>query len=856
VPDNSPPLPADEALTTFRLPSGYRIELVASEPLIQEPVAIDWDTAGRLWAVEMPGFMANITGSNERDPIGRVVVLEDTDDDGRMNKRTVFADRLVLARSIKVLEQGVLVAEPPNLWLMRDVDGDLRMDTKRLVTNRYGRLEGDPQNNANGLHWGLDNRIHSAGQSEIELQLKNGDFEVRSTLQRGEWGVTHDDAGRVYRNTNESALHVDLVPTIYFARNPNLLRTRGSYERLADDENQLNVVWPIRPNPGTNRAYQTGIDRADGSLERFTAVCAPLVYRGDRLPAELYGSAFVAEPAANLVSRLILSRDDTTLRARKAYERGEFLASTDERFRPVFLSNAPDGTLYVVDMYRGIIEHRLSLTVYLRDYILARQLDRHTGFGRIYRVVHESTRRDTSQDLASATSAALVGVLSHPNGWRRDIAQQLLVERADKSVIPALQRALLSRDPRTRLHALWTLDALDGLNAALLTVSLKDRSPDVRSAAIRASERWLTGPVNPQQMGVRFAVSMQTRTDDPAWEVRYQLAASLGAMDAKPRESAAVTMLAKHAGDPIVVDALLSGLRGSELPVLRAFVRSPAFVASDAADAAIATIAATVVRSGQDAPIQELFRWAADGTRPERERAALVRGMAVALTGAPMPGARSERAAAPVTTGLPCPTCPGGRAGPGGAYAYSTPEDFVVASGRASGRGGGRMLRLNRKPATPAADDSLVQRVESVLARVTWPDKPGEVPVAALTSEEQARFNAGREVYANVCQACHQPDGRGQDKIAASLIDSRLALAPSEIPIRILLNGKEGSTGLMPPIGATLSDQQIANVLTYIRRDWGHTAAPVSSVEVKTVRELTAGRTKPYTHEELVKQIK
>ena len=185
----------------------------------------------------------------------------------------------------------------------------------------------------------------------------------------------------------------------------------------------------MRPNPGTNRAYQTGIDRADGSLARFTAVCAPLVYRGDRLPAELYGNVFVAEPAANLVSRIMLSDDGGTLRARKAYDRGEFLASTDERFRPVYLSNAPDGTLYVVDMYRGILEHRNSLTSYLRDHILASNLEQPTGFGRIYRVVHDTTRRDTSRALSTASPAELVAALSHPNGWRRDTAQRLLVER-------------------------------------------------------------------------------------------------------------------------------------------------------------------------------------------------------------------------------------------------------------------------------------------------------------------------------------------------------------------------------------------------------------------------------------------
>src|SRR5215203_2955072 len=141
LPPESPPLAAEDALHTFFMPPGYRIELVASEPLVQEPVAMDWDTSGRLWIVEMPGFMANLTGSNEHDPIGRIVVLEDTDRDGRMDKRTVFADRLVLARSIKVLERGVLVAEPPNLWLMSDADGDLKMDRRTLVSDQFGRRD-------------------------------------------------------------------------------------------------------------------------------------------------------------------------------------------------------------------------------------------------------------------------------------------------------------------------------------------------------------------------------------------------------------------------------------------------------------------------------------------------------------------------------------------------------------------------------------------------------------------------------------------------------------------------------------------------------------------------------------------
>ena len=364
----SPVLSPAEALKSFVLPPGYRLELVASEPLIQDPVFIDWDPDGRMWAVEMPGYMLDITASRELEPVGRIVVFEDTNADGKMDKRTVFADGLVLARALKVLDRGVLVGEPPNLWLMRDTNGDLKMDSRELVTDTYGRRDANVEHNANGLFWAMDNRLYTS-ETDMYVRLRNGKFEVNKTLSRGQWGLSQDDAGRIYRNTNSSALYVDVVPTPYFTRNPTMLRTRGSYEFLGQDGTDINITWPIHPTSGVNRGYQAGVLREDGSLASFTAVAAPTIYRGDRLPAELSGNAFVAEPSGNLVSRIIIDDDGKGLRGRKAYARGEFIVSTDERFRPVYLSSAPDGTLYVVDLYRGIIQHKGYITEYLHDQI-------------------------------------------------------------------------------------------------------------------------------------------------------------------------------------------------------------------------------------------------------------------------------------------------------------------------------------------------------------------------------------------------------------------------------------------------------------------------------------------------------
>jgi mono/diheme cytochrome c family protein len=672
--------------------------------------------------------------------------------------------------------------------------------------------------------------------------------------------VTHDDAGRIYRNTNESALHVDLVQTAYYARNPNLLRTRGSYERLASANEELNIVWPVRPNPGTNRAYQAGIDRPDGTLLKFTAVCAPAVYRGDRLPAELYGNVFVAEPAANLVSRLVLEDDGSTLWARKAYERGEFLASTDERFRPVYILNAPDGTLYIADMYRGIIEHRISITEYLRDQILGRKLEQPTGMGRIYRVVHETTRRDTTRVLANATPARLVETLSHPNGWWRDTAQRLLVERSGRTTVarnfssaivtPTLvQLAGGAKDARTRLHALWTLDGIDAISPVVVMKALEDPARDVRVSAVRVAERWLAEASHP----IRDAVLR--RLDDGDWWVRQQLAASIGLMPAGPREAAAAVLLERYATDPVVVDATLSGLRGSERIVLDTLLRAAEQTAQR--DAAITMLAATIVRGGQDAAIQHVLASIADGRLPAWQRSALLRGAEVTLLGAAMPGPpprrreSSTQAPAKPAEPLPCPTCPGGRAGPGGAYAFTKPAE----AGRGRGRGGLSRLRLNREPAALTAlkadGGELAARAAAVLARVAWPGKPGVATVTPLTTDEQQRYDAGQELYRNTCQSCHQPDGRGQDRLAPTLIDSEWALGPSEIPVRILLHGKEGSFGLMPPIGAALTDEQVAAVLTYIRREWGHTGTPVTAAMVKAVRAATAGRIRPWTKAEL-----
>jgi mono/diheme cytochrome c family protein/HEAT repeat protein len=589
------------------------------------------------------------------------------------------------------------------------------------------------------------------------------------------------------------------------------------------------------------------------------------VYRGDRLPSELYGNVFVAEPAGNLVSRILITDDGGTLRGRKAYERAEFIASTDERFRPVSLSSAPDGTLYVVDMYRGIIQHHVFITEYLRDQILSRHLEQPIGRGRIWRVVHDTTRRAGNPSLTKASATSLVELLSHPNGWWRDTAQRLLVERGDRSVVAALKTlAIDAEQPRTRLHALWTLDGLDAIDAASVTRALRDRSRDVRMSAVRLAERWLSEGNQAVQAAVLALIS------DPDWAVRDQLGASLGELPAPAKETAVAAFLERNANDAVAVDAALSGLKGSETAVLEKVMTG--VDETPQRTTAITMLAATIVSGGQDAVVQKVFDAIAERTRPSWQRSALLRGAEVTLLGAVAPGSLPGRGGARgrgMSAEAPCPTCPGARGGPGGAAAFPRARgaDAALLEGGAAGPGGtrgdrgrgrsGRSLKLTREPSALTAlaganAGDLSSRAAALLARIEWPGKPGAAAaVTPLTPAEQARFDAGRSVYQNLCVACHQPDGRGLDTIAPPLIGSEFALGPAGIPIRIVLNGKEGTVGLMPPLGASLSDDQIADVLTYIRREWGQAGSPIDPALVARIRAETAGRTRPWTNEEL-----
>jgi mono/diheme cytochrome c family protein len=788
----SPPLAPADALKTFTLPPGYRLELVASEPMVGDPVWMDMDPDGRLWVVEMRGYMPTFDGKGEDAPVGQIVVLEDTDDDGKADKRTVFLDGLVQPRTIKVLDHGVLVIAPPQLILARDTNGDLKADTREVLRTDVGVKGGNPEHSPNSLLWALDNWLYTAEYATDFRWTRNG-IESAKSLSRGQWGISMDDTGRVYRNWNDDPLRVDYTPGRLLARNPSAVRTRGVYEPVTQDLD----VWAARPTPAVNRGYRDGVLRPDGSLASFQAAGTPTVFRGDRLPADVRGSVFVTEPAGNLVRRFLVKEGaDGRITATNAHPKSEFLTSTDERFRPVNLFSAADGTLYIADMYRGVIQHLQYQSEYLKNQIRDRGLVEPTGLGRIYRVVHASTQRAERPALSAKTPAELVRVLSHANGWYRDTAQRLLVERGDTTVAPALT-ALVSTAPdaRTRLHALATLDGLGALDATIVQRGLRDTAPEVRAAAIRVAEPWLAKPGDP------LATAVWRLAADPAPRVRWQLAVSLAAFPVDVRVDHAAQLLAKNGRDPFLVDGVVSSLTGLEHQALARLLAQPG-----SSGDALGVLAGAVARAGNPAAVAELWTRIADPRRPVAERLAMVKGTELAL-GTESFGVRTARrltlAAAP---------------------------DPLLARAHEGGE-----------------IDALIVKV---LDGMDWPGKPRKVEtVAPLTAEEQQRFAAGQEIYGRLCVACHQPDGRGREGLAPALAGSPFVTGRAGIMARIVIQGKEGKA-MMPPLG-TLSDAEIAAVLTFVRRSFGHTASPVDVALVREVRGSALGRERPWTEPEL-----
>ncbi|MDB5240908.1 MAG: cytochrome, partial [Spirosoma sp.] len=480
---NPVPLTPEQSLKAFQVPRGYHMELVASEPMIHEPVAIAWDGNARMYVAEMDTYMQDADATNEHEPLSRVMLLEDTNGDGKMDKSSVFIDKLMLPRMLLCVNHELIVNETDtyDLWRYKDTNGDGVADDKKRIYQVDRKAPGNLEHQRSGLDWNLDNWIYVT-VDPVRFRYTNGTVTVDSlpSGSNGQWGLTHDNYGRLFfsRGGGENA-------GSGFQINPKY----GALE-FADayDEQTFSPVWSIIANPDAQGGSKRL--RPDSTLNHFTAGCGQSIYRGDKLPADLVGDYLICEPVARIVRRAHVVNQQGKTQLVNVYNQQEFIASSDFYFRPVNTYTGPDGSLYVVDMNRGIIQESqwTPKGSWIRPQIERLGLDKQIQRGRIWRLVQDGVKPGPKPHLLDEPASKLVTYLGHPNGWWRDNAQKQLIALGDKSVAPTLQQMAEGRQANgakkpsalARIHALWTLEGLAALEQTTIASALKDEDPQVR----------------------------------------------------------------------------------------------------------------------------------------------------------------------------------------------------------------------------------------------------------------------------------------------------------------------------------------------------------------------------------------
>lgn len=721
---NAPVIPAEHSISKMTVEDGFEVKLVASEPVVSTPVAMNFDNKNRMWVVEMQNYMPDMEGYGEDKPTSKIVILEDSDNDGVADKRKVFLDSLILPRALCLIENGILVVEPPRLWYYEIVND--KPGRKTLVDDAYTQGE-NVEGMANGLYRAMDNWIYNSG-SDKRYRKKGDKWLIEHTHLRGQWGISQDDQGRLYYNNNSQNLLGDYYSPGLGAYNSNLQRVKGFSERILTD----NRVYPGRPTPGVNRGYKEGILDSTMRLKAFTAGSGPVIYRGDLFGQAYYSNAFVGEPAANIIKRNIIKEDGTVVSGEQAYEGKEFLSSVDERFRPVTLYNGPDGALYVLDMYRGIIEHKAFMTDYLKEQIKKRNLDKEISCGRIYKIVPKN--KTAKPVVMPADPEQLVKLLEHPNGWIRDRAQQTLVDGKNVQVAPQLRRLLGSGKPVTISHALWTLEGL--------------------------------GVLQPEDM-----VPLLQGNDD---KVTIQVLTAL----------------------PSVADAKTYK---KFLPALEQLIAK-----NDTVIAPYLAFDMHAIKSFDEAKANDMLLKIA-GKYPQ-----------------------SEYVADAVLTNL-----------------QNKEASFLK-------------LFSSRMP----QKTFIHERFTNVIADISSNLKNKDINLL------KKQYPRGAGLYFSTCQACHGATGNGVQSLAPPLNHSEWVTGSKDKVIAILLFGLTGPVkvnnkvykapeinGDMPGIGSNkdILDEDIAQLLSFIRNAWGNTAPKITREEVIQIRKKFNGRKTPFTVEELNK---
>lgn len=730
-PNSSPVVPASESISKMKLEPGMAIKLIASEPLISTPVAMTFDRYNRIWAIEMEDYMPDTTGKGENQPLGKVVLLTDKNKDGVYDDRKIVIDSLVMPRALCLIEDGILVAEPPRLYYYQ-LKND-KVVKRTLVDAKYtdgGNVEHQP----NGLYRALDNWIYNAN-SPKRYRKQGEKWLIESAHEKGQWGITQDDEGRMYANDNSTNLQGDYFPPSLGLTNKNQRGLAGFNERTVAD----NRTFPIRPTTGVNRGYMKGVLDDSLRLVNFTAACGPMIYRGGLFGPDYQMNAFVAEPAGNLIKRDILSEKGNVVKGREAYLHREFLASVDERFRPVSLYDGPDGALYVVDMYRGIIQHKTYLTPYLAGEIGKRNLTKPLSCGRLYKIY------PAGKKLVNVTfpddPIKLVALLGNANGYVRDEAQRILVDSKPQRALPALRDALKSSNPLFVTHALWTLEGFGELKADQVLALLQSADWKIRMQALTVAPNIINNDNYSRFTPVmsQMAAANDSTAATAAPYVGF-VTASIQKYDRKAADAILFSLAKKYPKNNYVADAIVSNLHGRE----------------------------------------EAF---------QKEMLNILPDTALAIN-----------------------------------------------------------KRIGRVVA--AIEDSKLNSDPALMAKY---------------------YPRGVAIFGTVCKTCHGEDGNGVTALAPPLNKSEIVNGDKTVMISILLKGLTGAvkinghvykapeiSGEMPGFADNkdFSDDDLAQVMNFVRRSWQNKGSKVNASDVKALRVKLASRQKNFTIDELQQPAK
>ena len=586
------PLSPEESMKTFQFAGDFKAEIFAAEPLVIDPVSMQYDENGNAYVVGMvDAYKPDSVKEKHQD---KIVMLKDVNGDGRADSAIVFADSLREVTSVLPWKGGLLIAAAPNIMYYKDTDGDGRADSKEILFT--GFATGNEEAQITNLTFGIDNWIYANNtgrKGEItynrkpdapKLDLQGADFRFRLDRDQferstgpGQYGLAIDDWGHRFFTANSLHIRQVVTPLRYLERNPYLpSAAKSSVENISDHDPimyQLSETpyWrQVRTDRRNEEFQKNHLDRVEYARDHFTGASGGTTYEGDALPKEYYGNIFTGDVSASLVHRDILRSNDSVpyyTAQRGANEKDkEFMATKDSWFRPASFTSAPDGYLYVIDMYRQHIETPLSIPEDLQE-----GMDFNAGhtMGRIYRIVPNNAGpyKPVTPNLGNATSAELVTTLTHQNRWWRLTAQRLLLERQDKSVIPAVKDLFAkSEDPRFRLHALYVLEGMDALDAATVNTAMKDPSEGIRENAAILSERF-SGCL-PQ---------LEEMVQDSAIRVAYQATLSLGQFKDKTVIPALVKALELHGQSSWFRNAVLSSEAGSGIDLFKTLEKNSFF---------------------------------------------------------------------------------------------------------------------------------------------------------------------------------------------------------------------------------------------------------------------------------------